>query len=234
MQRSTKSSNTQPGRACQWLVPSILLSLILALGEPFSGGLVQATPPPVIDQKTLDWASRTYGVEGKRRLLQWQRFLAARGTDELVFVEEVNAFFNSFVFVSDARHWGQDDYWATPTEFIASGGGDCEDFAVAKYFSLIKLGVANEKLSLNYVFATRLNQSHLVLAYYPVPGMEPWVLDNIIDTIKPASKRADLVPIYSFNASTLWKNKEMGKGQRIGHSRRIRPWRELLNRMQHN
>ena len=135
------------------------------------------------------------------------------------------------IFVSDADHWWRTDYWATPAEFIASGGGDCEDFAIAKFFSLKSLGISSDKLALNYVFASRLNQSHLVLAYYPLPGKEPWILDNLMDAIKPASQRTDLVPIYSFNANTLWESKELEKGKRIGNSRRIRPWRELLTRM---
>ena len=220
------------GKVRRWLVTCLQHSLPLILAVSLNVHPVDAHPSLHVDQKTFTWVKQDYGSGGLRRLLQWQQFMAGLETDELVLVEEVNSFFNRYVFVSDLQHWGKSDYWATPIEFIASGGGDCEDFAVAKYFSLIQLGVASDKLALNYVFATPLNQSHLVLAYYPLPGREPWILDNIINTIKPASERSDLVPIYSFNASTLWKNKKMGKGKRIGHSRRIRPWRELLNRME--
>ena len=194
-------------------------------------GALHAAQPFTIDQGTLLWAQRQFGGEGRRRLLSWQDFMRRVDKDEHIFVEQVNKFFNSFVFVGDAQHWGRSDYWATPTEFIASGGGDCEDFAIAKFFSLKSLGISSDKLALNYVFASRLNQSHLVLAYYPLPGKEPWILDNLMDAIKPASQRTDLVPIYSFNANTLWESKELEKGKRIGNSRRIRPWRELLTRM---
>ncbi len=194
-------------------------------------GALHAAQPFTIDQQSLLWAQQHYGVEGRRRLLAWQDFMRRVDGDELVFVEQVNTFFNSFVFVSDAQHWRRSDYWATPTEFIASGGGDCEDFAIAKFFSLKSLGISSDRLALNYVFASRLNQSHLVLAYYPLPGKEPWVLDNLMDAIKPASQRTDLVPIYSFNANTLWEGKAMEREKQIGNSRRIRPWRELLTRM---
>nr|WP_320009971.1 transglutaminase-like cysteine peptidase [uncultured Desulfobulbus sp.] len=213
-------------RAC------LVLSLLLIVASLLSSKLIYAHSSLNVDEKTLTWAQQSYGSKGMDRLLHWQQFMVGLGTDELELVEAVNSYLNHYVFISDIHHWGKPDYWATPVEFIASGGGDCEDFAVAKYFSLIQLGVASDKLALNYVFATPLNQSHLVLAYYPLPGREPWILDNIINTIKPASERSDLVPIYSFNASTLWKNKKMGKGERIGHSRRIRPWRELLHRME--
>ena len=205
------------------------LALVLLLFSAF--GEVLAAQPFTVDQQSLEWAQQRYGIEGRRRLERWQDFMRHLEKDELVFVEQVNRYFNQFRFVSDSQHWGRPDYWATPTEFIASGGGDCEDFAIAKYFSLIHHGISSDKLALNYVFASRLNQSHLVLAYYPVSGMEPWVLDNLNDSIQPASQRSDLMPIYSFNASTLWESKEIGKGKHIGNSRRIRPWRELLNRM---
>lgn len=207
-----------------------LLAVVLVVA--FAGGDVFAVRPLIVDQQSLQWAEQHYGAEGRRRLVAWQHFMRQLDKEELVFVEQVNRFLNTFTFVSDAQHWGQADYWATPTEFIASGGGDCEDFAIAKYFSLVSLGVQSDKLALNYVVATRLNQSHLVLAYYPVRGMEPWILDNLMDAIKPASQRTDLIPIYSFDARTLWKSKEFGKGEQIGLSRRIKPWRELLMRMQ--
>ena len=38
------------------------------------------------------------------------------------------------------------DYWATPIEFMGTGAGDCEDYAIAKYFSLINLGIPEDKL----------------------------------------------------------------------------------------
>ena len=53
----------------------------------------------------------------------------------------INRFFNRFDFVDDLVHWNEKDYWATPIEFISTGAGDCEDYTIAKYFSLIELGV---------------------------------------------------------------------------------------------
>ena len=85
---------------------------------------------------------------------------------DLEKLEKVNRFFNQVNFVSDAIHWQKKDYWATPIEFLASDGGDCEDFALAKYFTLKMLGVPEKKLNLTYVKAWKLNQSHMVLTYY--------------------------------------------------------------------
>lgn len=204
-------------------VCSLLILVTLAL--------VFAEEPFRITEQTLRWAESRYGVAGRNRLLTWQDFMQMQEKDALAKLHRVNHFMNNFSFVSDSVHWGKEDYWATPLEFIASGGGDCEDFALAKYFALISLGIPSEKLALHYVVSLGLNQSHLVLAYYSLPGGEPLILDNLIDAIKPSSQRTDLVPVYCFNASVLWEAKQMGRGKMLGDSRRIRQWREFLTRM---
>ncbi len=146
-------------------------------------------------------------------------------------LERVNRFFNRLHFIDDTIHWQQEDYWATPVEFLASNGGDCEDFALAKYFTLRALGVPEERLALTYVKAVRLNRAHMVLTYYPEPGAEPLVLDNLTEAIQPASRRTDLLPVYSFNGAGLWLAKQRGRGKKVGESGRLSRWRQLLNRM---
>jgi predicted transglutaminase-like cysteine proteinase len=143
----------------------------------------------------------------------------------------VNRFFNRIEFIPDDEHWQQADYWATPTELLASNGGDCEDFSIAKYMTLIALGIPEAQLRITYVKAVELNQAHMVLTWYERPDAEPLVLDNLINEIKPASQRPDLIPVYSFNGADLWLAKERGSGQLVGRSERISPWRELLSRM---
>ena len=184
-----------------------------------------------LDEGALHWAEKRYGWSGRKRLLAWQDFIQTNREDTWATIQRVNIFVNTFLFVNDLSHWGRDDYWATPIEFFASGGGDCEDFAIAKYFTLTTLGIASDRLTLIYVKALRLNQSHLVLAYSSSPGKEPLILDNLTDAIEPSSRRTDLLPIYSFNVQGLWEAKQRGQGKMIGDSRKIRPWRELLTRM---
>jgi len=187
--------------------------------------------PLLLNERALRRAETQYGPSARKRLLAWQELMRLPAGDDLDKLERVNRFFNKIEFVSDIDHWRQADYWATPIEFLASAGGDCEDFAVAKYFTLIALGMAEKQLTLNYVTALRLNQSHLVLAYTPAPGVEPLILDSLVDAIEPASRRTDLLPVYSFNASGIWKAKQRGRGELLGDSRRVRPWRELLTRI---
>lgn len=148
-------------------------------------------------------------------------------------LELVNDFMNRTPFVADAQHWGKEDYWATPVEFLSTNGGDCEDFSIAKYFALRSLGVPDEKLRITYVKEIVVyNEAHMVLAYFPAPDAEPLVLDNINKTIRPASTRTDLVPVYSFNGTGLWLAKDQtGRGQSVGGSDRIGHWKDVQARL---
>ena len=148
-------------------------------------------------------------------------------------LELVNDFMNRTPFVSDVQHWGKEDYWATPVEFLSTNGGDCEDFSIAKYFALRSLGVPDEKLRITYVKEIVVyNEAHMVLAYFPAPDVEPLVLDNINKSIRPASTRTDLVPVYSFNGSGLWLAKDQtGRGQSVGGSDRIGHWKDVQKRL---
>lgn len=211
----------------QFLICCLTLFQIVIAAPHVSAG----EPGFAVGDRTLLWAEKYYGVAARNRLLDWQDLIRSQDDDDLTKLNKINKFFNKIKFIDDNAHWGQDDYWATPTEFLASGGGDCEDFAIAKFFTLITLGIAEQQLTLTYVTALRLNMPHMVLTYYPAPNLEPLILDNLIDTIEPSSQRTDLLPVYSFNTSDLWAAKIRGQGQRLGIAHRIRPWRELLIKM---
>ena len=181
-----------------------------------------------LSDKLLKQVSDYYGEDAKERLLNWQSVVQQnQNLSEQEKLELVNDFFNRVRFINDIDHWRQEDYWATPVEFLSTNGGDCEDFSIAKYFTLKELGIPVERMRITYVKAIELNQAHMVLTYYATPDAEPVILDNLISEIKLASRRTDLVPVYSFNGDGLWISKERGKGQRIGSSNRIRMWQDL-------
>lgn len=190
----------------------------------------------VLSERIFNAAERKYGGDAKRRLIAWQQLIASsRQKPEREKLAAVNDFFNQISFVSDAEHWRKEDYWATPAEMLASNGGDCEDFSIGKYYTLVALGVSMDKLRITYVKARNwnpINQAHMVLTYYPTPSAIPLVLDNLLPEIKPASLRPDLTPVYSFNGDGLWLAKERGEGKGVsGGSRNIGFWRELNARM---
>jgi predicted transglutaminase-like cysteine proteinase len=152
--------------------------------------------------------------------------------DEKEKLRRVNDFFNQRIaFDDDISIWNQSDYWATPLETMGQGRGDCEDFAIAKYYSLQAMGIPAAKLRLVYVRARQdgpagvVLQAHMVLAWYATPNAEPLVLDNLNPQIVPASRRADLSPIFSFNSAGLWQ----GTGNQSSKSTLSR-WQDLLAR----
>lgn len=173
-----------------------------------------------------------YGERAGKRIRAWFKILdEAKDLQDSDKILLVNNFFNLFHFVDDIKLWGTKNYWATPMEFIGVSGGDCEDFSIAKYFTLLQLGVSEDKLRITMVKATSVNQYHMVLAYYETPGAIPLVLDNLDKQIKPATQRTDLLPVYSFNGRQLWLNKEKGRGVLAGSSSKLAKWNDLKHRL---
>ncbi len=183
----------------------------------------------------LAWAEKKWGRDAPPRLLVWQRVvadskptLAAAARNDAQVARMVNGFFNQVPYVTDKRLWGMDDYWASPVEMLGVFGGDCEDYAIAKYLSLKDIGVPIEKLRIAYVRITAIGEAHMVLAYYPTPEADPWILDNFNGTVLPASQRKDLEPVYSFNDDDLWF---ASGAQQKGGANHVRQWRDLLDKL---
>lgn len=183
-------------------------------------------------------AQQRYGTAGTQNVQQWRTLLReSRTLAEPEKIKLVNAFFNHRIaFRDDLEVWGAADYWATPLETLGRGGGDCEDFTIAKYVTLKLLDVPIERMRLIYVRAqiggphSRVSQAHMVLGYYPTPGAEPLILDNLITDIRPASRRSDLYPVFSFNSNGLWVGQAAGSS--ANPTARLSRWRDVIARMQ--
>ncbi|HNQ04852.1 MAG TPA: redoxin domain-containing protein [Thiobacillaceae bacterium] len=161
-------------------------------------------------QKFETALTRRYGSSGAETFRQWHNLraeLAKTGEDRKL--AGINDFINQRVRHMDARQaWGQADHWATPAETLGAGRGDSRDIAVAKYFTLLSLDVPEDRLRLMYTHLGEDSRGsrdpvHMVLAYYPVAGGEPLVLDDHIPEIRPASLRGDLRPVFSFNGQSV-------------------------------
>lgn len=169
----------------------------------------------------------------------WEKLMSdARPLDATEKLRRVNEFFNRRVqSAEDQQIWGQSDYWATPMETLAKGRGDCEDFTIAKYFTLLNAGVPNDQLRLVYVRAriggpaSSITQAHMVLAYYPTADAEPLILDNLITELRPASRRPDLLPVFSFNSQGIWQGSAASSARSPGGTSNLSRWKDLLKRV---
>lgn len=183
----------------------------------------------------IEQAQALYGGQGRDRMLLWQQTLESSqnaATEEKL--NAINDFFNqNIVWESDDFIWGTEDYWATPLETLTKGSGDCEDYAIAKYTSLVVLGVSPAALRLVYVKANRngLSQAHMVLAWYDRPNGDPLILDNIEDNILRASKRSDLQPVFSFNGDAIWMGNQNSR-MPGNPSARISRWKRVIEKIQ--
>ena len=176
----------------------------------------------------------------RKRLTGWKELLASqknRNLGELEKLKLVNDFMHETPFYCDPMMWCMEDYWARPVEFLVNDGGDCEDFAIAKYFTLRALGVADDKLRIVYAVYRKGGQgaftgAHMVLAYYQTASADPLILDNINQSVLPGSNRPDLDPIFSFNSGGLWSAKEQkGRVQPTDH---YRSWGDHWRQVQAN
>lgn len=209
----------------------IALAVLIACTTISLGASFEA----ILSERQLAAAETKYGLPARKRLSSWLDIMAEhKQKSEQEKLELVNNFFNQVLFVSDLDHYGVTDYWATPLEMLGSGGGDCEDYSISKYFTLLALGVPIDKLKITYVKATGYglqNAAHMVLTYYSTPAAMPLVLDNLNPEIKPADKRLDLTPVYSFNGDGLWLAKERGAGKSVAGGNKISLWRDMMARM---
>lgn len=211
-----------------------MLLLIVVMLAPVAATVGDSFQVAFTEQQLLA-VERKYGELARKRVMAWvSMIMAGRHKPEDEQLRMVNDFFNLLLFVPDSQHWGRNDYWATPMEMLGTGGGDCEDYSIAKYFTLLAMGMDSDKLKITYVKARGyglINAAHMVLAYYPTPSAIPLVLDNLEGEIKTADKRLDLTPIYSFNGDGLWLARERGEGKRVDGGNRISLWRDMVTRM---
>lgn len=208
------------------IVLLITLLMLLGVASAFDVNKLQAT------------LVAKYGSAALPNFLAWQSMMIAvkeKSADDKI--KRVNEFFNRRIsWGEDLAVWGQVDYWATPMDTLGKGAGDCEDFAIVKYYTLMMLGIPVSKLRLVYVKAKNANavtggdQAHMVMAYYPTPDAEPMILDNLITEIRPASRRPDLQPVFSFNSDGIYS----GAGGQAGLSEnaKLSKWQDLLQRAQ--
>ena len=182
-------------------------------------------------------AAQRYGQDAVNTVAEWRNTITqAKDLSDSEKIVLINDFFNTRIrFMEDPQAWGEKDYWATPLEVMAFRKGDCEDFSIAKYTTLLLAGVDMSKLRITYVKAkiggaySKVHAAHMVLAYYPTPNADPQILDNLVMRIQPASLRPDLTPVFGFNSNGLWVGGAATPATKDPGAKLSR-WRDLLAR----
>lgn len=205
--------------------------------------VLRPSPVRALDVQRLQAAASALGPRaeaGARDLLALLQRIAS--AEEVAKAREVNDFYNLRIrHATDWQVWNEENYWASPLQTLDKGRGDCEDYVIAKYFTLVAAGVPHERLRMAYVKISvppaapdrpgDTSAAHMVLAYYPQPGAEPLILDNVVRELRPASQRRDLEPpTYLFNASNAWRLQPGGE-RRVGDASFFARWPNLAARV---
>lgn len=219
-------------------MPHVFRTLIFLLGTIFITALPAADLARV-DETEIQRLMNTVGQSDtekrviQRRLNGWKGMIESpknRALEDMLKLKLVNDFVAETPFYCDPVMWCLEDYWAKPLEFLSNDGGDCEDFAIAKYYALRALGVPDDKLRIVYANYRKgaFSGAHMVLAYYPTLDGDPLILDNINPNLLAGSQRADLTPVFSFNTEGLWSAKALkGRDQSSTHKSWSDTWKKV-------
>lgn len=134
--------------------------------------------------------------------ITWDKLQALlKNKPALEQIKDVNSFWNQWPYRLDIEAYGKNDYWAAPYEFIKNSG-DCEDYAISKYFTFKALGYNPDHLRIVVVKDSIRNFVHAVLAVYV--DNEIYILDNLSKVPLSHTRLKNYVPQYSVNESSRW------------------------------
>ncbi|WP_428024174.1 transglutaminase-like cysteine peptidase [Arcobacter sp.] len=147
-------------------------------------------------------------------------------------LSHINSFYNNILPQLDKQKYGISDYWSTRKEFLIEGRGDCEDYTIAKYFSLLENGFSKNNLFLAVVKVKGKTTDHMVLFYFESKNQIPYVLDNLSFKVIPLDKRPKLNVKFIFNEkeSYLMNGYKLGKKVKVNWGKDDK-WNNLLKRV---
>lgn len=136
-------------------------------------------------------------------LSQWQNFVKELRQKPLQEqLEAVNRWGNEHPYIEDQLNWGQEDFWETPNEFIDISG-DCEDYAISKYYTLRAAGVPADAMRI--IVLQDLNLGGVIHAVLGVYNDETlYILDNQSQEVMPATRIYHYRPIFGINELAWW------------------------------
>ena len=172
-------------------------------------------------------------VIAKKRITDYQNKLQIfNNFDKDKQLNKVNLYLNKLLPQYDDVIHKQENNWATPKEFLTIGYGDCEDYAIIKYYSLIKLGFNEKKLFITLAKEKFRGGSHMVLTYFKTKNRPPLVLDNLSFKILDLKTRKDLQAGLFINSNGVYKIKEDFILQKV--AKKYKEFEELQTKVNNN
>ncbi len=146
------------------------------------------------------------GKIAKNRAVDYQQnIFKCRCYSKTKQLNVVNLYLNQLLPQYDDIMQKKEDYWASPKEFLIAGYGDCEDYVIIKYFSLLKLGFDEKKLFITTVYEQYQGGYHMVLSYFKDKNKPPLILDNLSFKILDLKTRTDIKADYFINSTGVFK-----------------------------
>ncbi|TKW61586.1 MAG: hypothetical protein DI628_02885 [Blastochloris viridis] len=153
-----------------------------------------------IRAEDLEGQCKSGQCKGARK--KWHEMVQdLRGKSRYEQMVEVHRWHNRYRYITDDRLWGKSDYWATPGEFVDMSG-DCEDYSIAKYYTLRALGWNDDDLRLVILRDTVRDIPHAVLAVKY--NNENYILDNLASEPLQDKYIRQYTPYYAVNSTSRW------------------------------
>ncbi len=193
--------------------------------------IIYASNYPEFKEKELEQIEKSLGKVAKNRVVDYHKTLnSLKPFPKKEQIQRVNFYLNQMPFKPDVATYKQSDHWGTPKEFLVCGYGDCEDYAIIKYFTLLKLGFDKNRLFITTSREKYTGQMHMVLSYFESDNKPPLILDNLSYKILELSKRVDLEPKIFINEEGSYKLDEHNNLTKIGEV--PQKFKELLKKVE--
>lgn len=136
---------------------------------------------------------------------KWEELIEGlKDKPKQVQLERINTYMNLYRYILDPINWGVKDYWEIPKEFFGRFG-DCEDYAIVKYFSLRALGWKASDMKIVVLQDLNLRVAHAILAVKF--NEKEVILDNQIGLVVDSKRIRHYRPIYAVNEQGWWRYK---------------------------
>lgn len=160
--------------------------------------------PEIKDHKALEADGKKYISRVEVGLKQYDPdFQTLQITSRKNLISDINTNINNLIkYTSDENLYGTEDHWANFEEISDSLSGDCEDFALLKYWTLRKLGIPAKSMHILIFYDKIVRIHHAVLVV--AKGKDQLVLDNRTDTIIKIEKLTDIAPNMAINENEFF------------------------------